>query len=155
MILRSPRGFATKSRKQLVVLAKLLQLLEFSWCFNGLCTVNSLVASVTIGPTLYQSLVYIYFYTCPCDILFLNLTFQNKMYQKISSYISPFLNGSFRLCNSLEKISSSCGGLQPSAAMVGPFGPNNRALWAHIKMLEMNLKFFIWKSIFKMFPKYF
>ena len=36
--------------------------------------------------------------------------------------------------------SSSCGGLQPLAATVGPFGPNNSALWAQLKMLKINLE---------------
>ena len=35
---------------------------------------------------------------------------------------------------------SSCGGLQPSAAPVGPFGPNNRDLRAHLKMFKIHLK---------------
>ena len=38
--------------------------------------------------------------------------------------------------------SSSCGGLQPSAAMVGPLGPNNSALRAHLKMFEIHLENF-------------
>ena len=33
--------------------------------------------------------------------------------------------------------SSSCGGLQPSAATVGPFGPNSGALRAHTKILQV------------------
>ena len=50
---------------------------------------------------------------------------------------------------SLEKLlafgaafSSSCGGLQPSAATVGPFGPNNRDLRAYLKMLKIHLENF-------------
>ena len=38
---------------------------------------------------------------------------------------------------------SSFGSLQPSAATVGPFGPNNRALRAYIKMLKIYLNFFL------------
>ena len=48
---------------------------------------------------------------------------------------------------------SSCGGLQPSAATVGPFGPKNRALRAHLKMLKINLENFagIWLIFFAKF----
>ena len=56
------------------------------------------------------------------------------------------LLGLFKFLQSTRKIaalwaafSSSCGGLQPSAATVGTFGPNNRALRAHLKMLKINL----------------
>ena len=45
----------------------------------------------------------------------------------------------------LEKFSafsSSCGGLQPSTAPVGPIGPNNRALRTHLKMFKIHLENF-------------
>ena len=38
--------------------------------------------------------------------------------------------------------SSSCGGLQPSAATVGHFGPNNRAFRANLKILKIHLENF-------------
>ena len=37
---------------------------------------------------------------------------------------------------------SSCGGLQPSTATVGPFGPNNKALRAHLTVLKIHFKNF-------------
>ena len=50
----------------------------------------------------------------------------------------------------LEKLratfSSSCGGLQPLAATVGPFVPNNRVLWAHLKMFKIHLENFAEKA---------
>ena len=36
--------------------------------------------------------------------------------------------------------SSSCGGLQPLAAPVGPFGSNNRTLRVHLKMFKIHLE---------------
>ena len=36
--------------------------------------------------------------------------------------------------------STSFGGLQPSASTVGPFGPNNRAIWDHLKMFKIHLQ---------------
>ena len=42
----------------------------------------------------------------------------------------------------MRLFSSSCGGLQPSAATVGPFGPKNRALRAHLRVLKIHLKKF-------------
>ena len=42
----------------------------------------------------------------------------------------------------LKFVTSSCGRLQPSDAMLGPFGPTNRALQAHLKMLKIHLENF-------------
>ena len=68
----------------------------------------------------------------------------------------------FSVTRKIAAFSSSCGELQPSAAIVGPFRPNNRTLRAHLKMLKINLENFaeicldfLWKSIWKIFGNLF
>ena len=48
-----------------------------------------------------------------------------------------FLIGTRKIAALRAAFSGSCGGLQPSAASVGPFGPNNRDLQAYLKMLKI------------------
>ena len=65
---------------------------------------------------------------------------------------TPKISGKIRMIWSFKRtrkiaalraaFSSSCGGLQPSAAPMRPFGPNNRALPAHLKMFKNHLENF-------------
>ena len=53
-----------------------------------------------------------------------------------------FLKDTRKIATLRAAFSSSCEGLQPLAVTVGPFGPNNRDLWAHFKKLKIHLENF-------------
>ena len=65
--------------------------------------------------------------------IFLEYVSKNTFLLQIIQLFLSTLHATRKIAPLRAAFSSSCGGQQPSAATVGPFGPNNRALQAHLK----------------------
>ena len=88
--------------------------------------------------------------------LFLLASESNQIKTKFDFFISNFALAfiTTRKIAALQvTFSSSCEGLQPLAAMVGPFGSNNRALRAHLKMFKIHLENFAEIHLKILYPK--
>ena len=105
-----------------------------SWClFSPRLTDKSHKHALPICSLFFYLVINInwlsYLAILPC---WSNIRCEHEIFTLVSDGVAQIL------LISLEKLppygrrfSSSCGGLQPLAAMVGPFGPNSGALWAH------------------------